>query len=209
MGNGIRLPHTKRSPADYYPTPAWVTRTFLHRYPLPPGPILEPAAGEGHMLAVIREVYPAQDLLAVEIDTAHAARLKQWDAQSGTGIHVWQADFLTWTPPGSVATVITNPPFSLAQAFCEHALALNPVLVAMLLPLSFLASSRRRSFWMIHPVSSLWVLSKRPSFRGQGTSAQDYAWFVWDQRETMPQGIFHLAPLEEDAETAHGPQCAP
>ena len=50
----------------------------------------------------------------------------------------------------------------------------------MLLRLPFLESNKRYEFWQNHPVNKLYILSKRPSFRGKGTDATAYAFFVWD-----------------------------
>jgi len=59
--------------------------------------------------------------------------------------------------------IITNPPFSLALEFCNHAISHAPH-VFMLLRLNFLASASRRDWWRAHPPSALFILSERPSF---------------------------------------------
>ena len=54
---------------------------------------------------------------------------------------------------------------------------------------------KRHSFWDDHKPDTLFVLSKRPSFDGNGTDMTEYAWFVW-QNDTnhIEQGIHHIKP---------------
>jgi len=86
-------------------------------------------------------------------------------------------------------TIITNPPYSIAQEFIEKCfkIADQNTEIIMLLRLAFLESKKRYEFWQKHPVSELYVLSKRPSFTGGGTDATAYAWFVW--KNTKEQKI--------------------
>jgi len=83
------------------------------------------------------------------------------------------------------STIITNPPYSIAQQFVEKAfkLAGKDTDIIMLLRLAFLESKKRREFWQSHPVNGLYVLSERPSFTGAGTDAAAYAWFVWNNSD--------------------------
>ncbi|MCL6612398.1 MAG: hypothetical protein K6T66_12725 [Peptococcaceae bacterium] len=85
------------------------------------------------------------------------------------------------------STIITNPPYSLAQHFVEKAfeLATPDTEIIMLLLLAFLEIKKRRKFWQRHPVSRLYVFSERPSFTGTGTDAAAYAWFIWNRSETQ------------------------
>lgn len=50
-----------------------------------------------------------------------------------------------------------------------------------LLRTAFLESKSRYDFWQENPLSGLYVMSKRPSFTGNGTDATSYSWFVWDK----------------------------
>lgn len=84
--------------------------------------------------------------------------------------------------------IVTNPPFSLAFEFCQHAVKHAPH-VFMLLRLNFLASRKRKEWFLAHEPSALFVLSKRPDFTGQGGDSCDYAWFYWGDAY---KGIFHL-----------------
>ena len=85
--------------------------------------------------------------------------------------------------------ILTNPPFSLAFEFCQHARKLSDN-VFMLLRLNFLASLKRKAWFVENEPSALFILSKRPCFTNDGaTDSCDYAWFAWTQFHT---GIHHL-----------------
>jgi len=88
-----------------------------------------------------------------------------------------------------VPVIITNPPYSLAFEFCVKAVTLAPE-VWMLLRLNFLASQKRRTWFIGNEPSALFVLSHRPCFTDDGkTDATDYGWYFWGSRH---KGIIHL-----------------
>lgn len=153
---------TIRNASDFYPTPE---SAFLPLIPyIPFTPVWEPACGDRRLIQwMVTNSIPANGD----------------DLNNGY-------DFLQDNEPK--ACIVTNPPFSLALEFVQHALKLSPH-VFMLLRLNFLASRSRQSFWQANEPSALFVLSKRPSFTGKGTDATDYAWFYWGNRHS---GIFHL-----------------
>lgn len=93
--------------------------------------------------------------------------------------------------------IITNPPFSLALEFCEHALCHAPEVI-MLLRLNFLGSQKRYDWWRQNEPSAIYVLSERPDFTGGGGDSCEYAWFVWGIRYS---GIHHIIqPLSLEIE---------
>lgn len=95
-------------------------------------------------------------------------------------------DFLKDNMPREA--IITNPPFSLALEFCDHALRLAPEVI-MLLRLNFLGAQKRHEWWRHHEPNALYILSERPDFTGGGGDSTEYAWFVWGVRYS---GIHHL-----------------
>lgn len=158
-----------RSPKDYYPTPWEAIEPLIPELqPLKHKMFWEPACGD--------------------------RRLVRWLKGKGFSIRGndlnFGYDFLQDLQKHQA--IITNPPFSLAQQFVEHALNLSSTVI-MLLPLGFLASQRRRAMFKANPIHSLYILAKRPSFTFDGkTDSMDYAWFVWTRSTQMPTGIFHL-----------------
>ena len=99
-------------------------------------------------------------------------------------------DFLdrSFKPTEKFDCVITNPPFKLAQAFCERALEVSNGKVAMLCRLLFLASKKRREFFLRTPLARVWIFPGRINFNrdnedryadGKGGMI-DYMWLVWE-----------------------------
>lgn len=98
-----------------------------------------------------------------------------------------------------VDAIITNPPYSLAQAFVEKAHK-DADVVIMLLRLGFLESMKRFEFWKQYPLHHLITLSRRPSFTEDGkTDGAGYAWFVWDPegRLDLEERFLWVSDLEE------------
>lgn len=153
-----------REPYDFYATPH---ESYKCLEPFIPrdGAIWEPACGDRRIIDWLRH------LLGVESDGG--------DIQQGY-------DFLKDLDIHNC--ILTNPPYSLAFEFCQHAVK-HSRQVFLLLRLNFLASKKRREWFKAHEPSALIVLSERPSFTGSGTDATDYAWFYWGNRH---RGIFHV-----------------
>ena len=139
--------------------------------------ILEPAAGEGAIIQAIRtwsDLKPNID--GIEISPEHASVCQD------AGLEVLTGDYFEQQiSPGKYDLIITNPPFSIAMEFVQHSLWLagRKGTVAMLLRLGWLASLKRRDFHRAYP-ADVYVLSKRPSFSGDGkTDSADYCWLAW------------------------------
>jgi predicted RNA methylase len=159
----------KRKPADDYPTPAWVTRAILPHL-ITPRTVLEPAAGEGMMMRVLRANWTRATIDGVEIDRDRARKARN-ECYNVT-IDCGNALDISWDKPvpesrtaGCVPydLIITNPPFSHAMPFVEKALASGAQQCAFLLRLAFLESKARAAFHRANP-SDIYVLPERPSF---------------------------------------------
>lgn len=169
---------------DFYETPGWVTRAILPHLRTGGATVLEPAAGEGAILRELVMVGGARVLGGVEIDPTRAAK-----AASYTGAaFLRRADFLDPRSPlpvgGPWEVIITNPPFSHAEAFVRRSLDVVAPggTVAMFLRLAFLESQGRAALLRERP-PDVFILPARPSFkRSAGRTITDrwaYAWFVW------------------------------
>lgn len=83
--------------------------------------------------------------------------------------------------------VLTNPPFSKAKEFVDAAFSYASVnYCALLLPLRFMESGRRKAWWECRPPARVWVsVSRLPMMHRDGyegkksTSAIPMAWHVW------------------------------
>lgn len=164
---------TDREGTDFYPTPADVTHALLDFLHLVPGTrVWEPACGEGHISEVLRERgYRAysSDLY----DRGYGDPLRDFLRASFLPAAEGLGGFPQW--------IITNPPFSQAEAFIRHALTLG-VPFAFLLKSQFWHASKRRNLFEQHRPSHVLPLTWRPDFlmgRKGGSPTMEAAWTVW------------------------------
>ena len=156
---------TIRQVNDHYDTPEYTTQSLLDvhdiRYP-----VLEPCAGN---LAIVNMLEPRK-VYSIDIDEAMPV--------------MWHGDYLTRKILPQCETVITNPPFNIAQEVIEKALThtIDGCEIIMLLRLNFLGSKKRKPFWDSAPLKHIYVLSKRPSFTKDGkTDSIEYMWCVFER----------------------------
>jgi hypothetical protein len=172
---------------DLYETPACAARALLAVEQLPEGAIWEPACGPGAIVRVLRaaghEVWstdlvdygsPDQDQAGIEFLMEHG------------------------TAPYFIGSIVTNPPFKLADQFVRHALLLCPR-VYMLLRLAFLESERRNAILESGWLKRVYVFRKRlPMMHRAGwdgpraSSALAFAWFCWDRAHRGPSELHRI-----------------
>lgn len=165
-----------RNERDFYATPLEAFIPILPIIACLPGPVWEPAAGDGRLVAEMWR--HGIDAFGSDIHEAVAERrpVDFLDPREHPCL-VWPDSM--YEPP---RTIVTNPPFSLAMEFARVAVA-NYNHVVLLLRLNFLASQKRRDWFKAHPPSAIFVLSERPSFTNNGkTDATDYAWIAWSSK---------------------------
>jgi predicted RNA methylase len=166
----------KRKESDFYPTPVSVVQTFLSNYKIKDGTILEPCAGNGNFIKAIREFGYNNNIIANELREIEVNNLIEAGANE-----VYTYNFLENKISEYPTTIITNPPFSIAEEFIRKCKTQFPNSeIIMLLRVAFLESQKRYDFWQQYPVNKLYVLKDRPSFTGKGTDASAYGFFVWD-----------------------------
>lgn len=153
-----------RRDSDFYTTPEHAFVPVLPFIKLMPDPVWEPACGDGRLVRWM-----------------NSYGIQSWGTDIAHGFDFFEAE-----KRGD--TIVTNPPFSLAFEFCDRALKMSSN-VAMLLRLNFLAGQKRRDWYKEHPPTALVVLSRRPSFTGNGTDSCDYAWVFWSP---FVHGIHHV-----------------
>lgn len=168
---------------DYYATPFYATEAILDKlsdYDLGDN-ILEPAAGEGHIVKVLAERFPNKNIIANDLE---------W-RNSRFGFNIQgDVDFLTYEPEYEVDTVITNPPFSLAQQFIEKSLQIAKKYVIILAKIQLLEGEKRKLLFENNPPHYIYVFSKRCSTLRNGeeidkngkklTTVLCLAWYVWE-----------------------------
>lgn len=171
---------TGRRPLDFYPTPHAVTsvlREWLASHPRGPSSadqFLDPSAGDGDIIAAMRDSFGESFWHALEINPAHAGALEMV-AESVT-----IADALTCEWPR--AHVVANPPFSLLDAFWPMATAhrdRHAAWCAVLTPVAWWNAEKRAGY--TRPDFMI-ALGWRPSFVAKDGPAhkgtQDFCWSV-------------------------------
>jgi len=166
---------------DLYETSECATLALLRVEQLPKR-IWEPACGRGAIVRVLRA--HGHEVLASDL------------IDYGDPTCFYRRDFLLEHKlPKCCECILTNPPFSLAEEFVEHALELCPHVI-MLLRLAFLESERRSrildtgSLARIHVFRRRLPMMHRDSWTGpKASSAMAFAWFVWDRGHIGPATI--------------------
>jgi 16S rRNA A1518/A1519 N6-dimethyltransferase RsmA/KsgA/DIM1 with predicted DNA glycosylase/AP lyase activity len=157
---------------DEYITPPWCVRRLLEKYTLRPGQIiLDPCASRGELLLEVKMNRPDLVLAGIEINSTCAISLAQ---VVGPNV-ICPQDFLKIpfpSVPGRSLTVLTNPPYCLAQEFVEHSLRFAEIAI-MLLRLNFLGGRDRREF-TARTNPGIFALPNRPCFNGYGSDACEY-----------------------------------
>ena len=155
----------ERIEGDCYETPEWVTRALLPHLGNVKS-VWEPAAGSGKMARVLK-----------------AAGLQVLSTDISTG-----QDFLL-AGEQSVDAIVTNPPYTFATLFIEHALRLmsGGGKVAMLLRTDFDHAKTRRHLFRIVPRLRVRSSSQNASGGSKiltGQPSFNHAWYIWDHEHS-------------------------
>lgn len=167
-----------RSPADFYATPAWcVELVWPIIAPFYAGlTVLDPCAGDG---AILRALPGSTPRCGVELNPRRVLECTR------AGIDCLHADYLSETdmPWAGGVGILTNPPYSLVDAFIERSLALCPdAPVTMLLSVGFVGAQKRAD--LLREPFDLYLLPRRPHFTGSGSAMAGYGWFSWGPHAT-------------------------
>lgn len=185
---------------DYFPTPPWATRALVqcvlnkHFHYDPSLVIHEPACGEGHMAAVLREYFAC----------VHASDIFPY----GYGD---VADYLDDGETPFAHWVITNPPFNKAAEFLRRALS-HPVSkagigVAFLVRTSWLeGGTRYREIFEPYPPAIIAQFAERvPMYKGRwepgGKTATSYCWVIWKVGSRADTTFIWIPPRQRKALT--------
>lgn len=168
-----------RQKDDWYPTPPEATEALLQRETFD-DLVWEPACGDGAI--------------------SEHMKLHEYDVVST------DLNFFGYGQPGCdflmerkrlADSIVTNPPYKLANQFISHAIDLGVKRHAWLLRLAFLeGKTRHEELFSEHPPRAIYVFSRRLTmWRGDqerrpvdGTTA--YAWFVWHEGYTANPEVF-------------------
>ena len=189
----------ERRDADAYWTEPWVTEALLESFPLKE-PFWEPACGRGDIVQVLRKrnwlvfasdihAHGCQDSKIVIVD--FLAELRRWPFT-----------------PQTAATIITNPPYKLAEPFIRRALEWAGnyhATVAMLLRHEFDCAGGRSDLFDRPDFAAKITLRKRPRWdwwereKPKASPRHNFAWFVWSATHIgSPQLLYW--PIEKGYE---------
>lgn len=173
----------KRKASDFYPTPKEATFALLDLlapYLRAGGVIWEPACGERDMVNAMRE----RGYTAMGTDITEGV------------------DFLTEQTPPAAEWIITNPPFSLAEAFIRRAHESGRPFALLLKSQFWHAAGRLPLFTSCTP-DIIAPLTWRPDFNfksgKRGSPLMDVMWCVWLPR-IHKTGTTRYIPLEKPRE---------
>ena len=168
---------TEREVNDYYATPPSAVEMLLELENYSKS-IMEPACGQGHIAEVLK---------------SHGYTVCATDLVN-RGYGVWGVDFFNINEPTDM-DIITNPPYSMAKEFVEHAMEIvtDGHKVAMFLKLTFLEGQGRRELFRKYPPKIVYVSTSRIGCAKNGEFKKDkngnlkadsavaYCWYVWQK----------------------------
>ncbi len=197
---GLSVMADRKSPrddnaVDFFPTPPWATRALCEYviagfyYCVSKAPwgrtVLEPAAGQGHMVAPLAEYF--QTVVASDIN----------DYGVGYPRRDFLADEVTQEAIRN-CWVITNPPFSRFAEFALRAIDIGVHCIALIGRLSVLEGQDRfRRLYSEYPPRIVAPFVERvPMAAGKvgTTTATAYCWIVWRRGWTGPTEIRWIPP---------------
>lgn len=175
----------ERNAFDYYPTPAFMTRSLLHFHSAIAGSrVLEPCCGGNAITNILKAA--GCTVYTNDIDPRHVDAETLLDATNP----------MYWATAPRVDFVITNPPFNVALSILQLALAHADLGVVFLLRKTFLEPTEDRGPWLqSHPPTRA-IGQPRYSFRGSGSDSVSCDWYVWERRpdRTLPPIVIdHVA----------------
>ena len=168
---------TEREVNDYYANPPSAVEMLLELENFSKS-IMEPACGQGHVAEVLK---------------SHGYTVCATDLVN-RGYGVCGVDFFNINEPTDM-DIITNPPYSMAKEFVEHAMEIvtNGHKVAMFLKLTFLEGQGRRELFRKYPPKIVYVSTSRIGCAKNGEFKKDkngnlkvdsavaYCWYVWQK----------------------------
>lgn len=173
-------PKNERAVNDYYATNPKAVKMLLEKHVFDTKAVLEPCIGGGHIADAIKNFY-SKDIDITGIDIVDRG-------YPNTIVH----DFLTWETDKKFNSIITNPPYSIAQEFIEKGMELlsDSGQMAMFLKLPFLEGVKRKEFFEKYPPKYIYVFrSRMPTWKNGSEINPDtgkkwqevicFAWFIW------------------------------
>ena len=189
--------HKERDKLDYYATPIHEVFNILKELDIDfsDQTILEPCVGGGHMADGIDSYIMTKYQTPNKIESIRCIGTDIQDR--GYSNEAWELkyglDFFADDYPVNTADwVIMNPPYSVIEPFVIRALDIAEKGVIMLARLQFLeGSGRYEKILKDNPPTEVYVYVDRiqcwkNGVEPEGSSAQAYAWFIWNKENYSP-----------------------
>lgn len=188
---------------DFYPTPYGLAKAALETLLMDTlvvcgdDDVLDVGAGSGIWGDALLSTYQAdfEQNTLTGIDIMDVKDDVHWYYKSAYNKWYYE-DYLTWSPTHHYDLIMGNPPYSLMEEFVRKSFEIvnSYGYIFFLGRLEFLASQKRyHGLWKDHPLHTLYVLSRRPSFfstkEGRKTTdySQEYAMYLW-QKDSNQNG---------------------
>jgi len=163
----------ERAEFDYYATPPIATEKLLEKEKFCKY-IWEPACGELHITNVLK---------------SHGYKVRNSDIiNRNNSPEIETLDFFTAGSDRMSPDIITNPPYSKAKEFVEHALdiSMDNTKIAVFLKIQFLETQKRRELFKKYPPKKIYVFVNRINCGKNGvfnknSGAICHTWFVWEK----------------------------
>lgn len=170
-----------RAQDDFYTTDPKALRSFANYFELDKV-VWEPACGTGNLSRVLESM--CQKVYSTDLKDR---------GYGESGVNFLECDSV----PDGVTSIITNPPYKLANDFIEHAMDILPVggTYIALMNLSYLAGKERYSrIYMYHYLEAIYVHIGRINcwrndMRHASSSPVNYAWYVFRKPKDMIDGL--------------------
>lgn len=196
--NGYKKNNKEREELDYYATPTAEVKNILDAlgYDFSGQTILEPCVGGGHMIAGIQKYLDENNQTPAQ---CYGTDFKDRGFRSTKWALQYDVDTLADDYPINEAdVVIMNPPYATIEPFLIRALEIAQDKLIVLCRAQVLeAAGRFEKVFKDNPPNYIygyieriqcWKGGDKPS----GTSAQMYAWLVWDKSKPVGEGpVWH------------------
>lgn len=168
---GGASPTRSRTVNDFYPTPRIAIDTFLNKWkPDVNSKLFEPCGGNGALI---------DGLTANGLDVVGACDINPQRND------IMKQDFLKLTNlPVDADTIITNPPFNLAEEFVRKSFDLGINTVAILIKATWFSAAKRTDLFETHRPSKKLDYTFRIDFMGKGSPVMECCWIVWEGKNS-------------------------
>lgn len=159
-----------RTKNDFYPTPEIASSSFLNTWTPPStAEVFEPCGGDGSLIDVMKN-RGINVVGSCDINPQRSDITKQ--------------DFLSLNSSLGGDTIITNPPFNLAEEFVRKSFDLGYETVAILIKATWFSAASRIDLFENYRPSKKLDYTFRIDFMGMGRPVMECCWVIWEGKNS-------------------------